>query len=128
MWTEVQQYRTSFLLNGVIIMALMKTSYNSHPWPGQMSTLRQNIVIPVKAFLSEGIILSQRKVNVNFSWIADTSHILWDIKEARNTSLLSWNCRLTITIFFFMYYTIRRDNYAFFVSKEQEKKLPSVTM
>lgn len=62
---------------------------------------RHNMMIPVKAFLSRGLYCPREKMSANLSWIADTVHSLWDIKEASNTSLLSWNCRLMSTIFFF---------------------------
>ena len=85
---------------------------------------RHNMMIPVKAFLSRGLYCPREKMSANFSWIADTVHSLQDIKEASNTSLLSWKCRLMSTIFFFRYWTIQRDNCAFFGKKnmEQDKK------
>lgn len=54
-----------------------------------------------KPFSLGAYTVPEKKMSANFSWIADTVHSLWDIKEASNTSLLSWNCRLLSTIFFF---------------------------
>ena len=75
-----------------------ETSFNMYPWPGQLTPEGTTSWFLSKPFpLGASTVLEKNECQ----YPMNCRHIAYslDIKEAGNTSLLSWNCRLITIIF-----------------------------